>query len=226
MGKERKRGKLMEFMNLLRGEENHTFSVMRSYIGNLKDIKYIITLDADTFRPRDSAIKLVGAMSHILNRACVKNNSVKHGYGIMQPKISISLESKDRSDFSRIFAGEGGIDGYSIAYSDTYEDLFGEGSFTGKGIIDIDAFKEVLEGEIPDNTVLSHDLLEGAYAKCALVTDVEFIDNYPSSYESSCKRIHRWVRGDWQIFKWLFSKKISVLSKWKIFDNLRMEVIR
>ncbi len=135
MGKERKRGKLMEFMNLLRGEENHTFSVMSSYIGSLKDIKYIITLDADTFMPRDSAIKLVGAMSHILNRACVKNNFVKHGYGIMQPKVSISLESKDKSDFSRIFAGEGGIDGYSIAYSDTYEDLFGEGSFTGKGII-------------------------------------------------------------------------------------------
>ena len=225
MGKERKRGKLMEFMNLLRGEENHTFSVMSSYIGSLKDIKYIITLDADTFMPRDSAIKLVGAMSHILNRACVKNNFVKHGYGIMQPKVSISLESKDKSDFSRIFAGEGGIDGYSIAYSDTYEDLFWEGSFTGKGIIDIDAFKEVLEGEIPDNTVLSHDLLEGAYAKCALVTDVEFIDNYPSSYESSCKRIHRWVRGDWQIFKWLFSKKISVLSKWKIFDNLRRSLL-
>ena len=225
MGKERKRGKLMEFMSLLRGNENHTFSVMSSYIGNLKDIKYVITLDADTFMPRDSATKLIGAMGHILNKAFIKDGSVKHGYGVMQPKVSISLESKNKSDFSRIFGGEGGIDGYSIAYSDTYEDLFGEGSFTGKGIIDIDVFLEVLEGEIPDNTVLSHDLLEGAYARCALVTDVEFIDNYPSSYEASCKRIHRWVRGDWQILRWLFSPKLSSLSKWKIFDNIRRSLL-
>lgn len=225
IGRERKRGKLMEFMSLLRDEENHTFNIISSYIGPVKDVKYLITLDADTYMTRDSAYRLVGAMSHVLNKAFIKKNRVVHGYGIMQPKVSITIESKNKTTFSKVFAGQGGIDGYSIAYSDVYEDLFGEGSFTGKGIIDIDTFYDVLKDEIPENTVLSHDLLEGAYARCALVTDVEFIDNYPASYEASCRRLHRWVRGDWQLLRWLFSKKISLLSKWKIFDNLRRSLL-
>ncbi|MGL4109679.1 GH36-type glycosyl hydrolase domain-containing protein [Clostridium sp. LP20] len=225
MGRERKRGKLMEFMSLLKDEDNHTFNVISSYIGPVMDAKYIITLDADTVMPRETAYRLVGAMSHILNKASIKNNRVIRGYGIMQPKVSISLESKNKTSFSKIFAGESGIDGYSIAYSDTYEDLFGEGSFTGKGIIDIDTFYNVLKYEIPNDTVLSHDLLEGSFARCSLVTDVEFIDNYPSSYEASCKRLHRWVRGDWQLLRWLFSLKISLLSRWKIFDNLRRSLL-
>ena len=143
----------------------------------------------------------------------------------MQPKISINLESKNKSAFSKIFAGESGVDGYSIAYSDTYEDLFGEGSFVGKGIIDINTFYSILKEEIPDDAVLSHDLLEGAYVRCGLVSDMEFIDNYPSSYEGSCKRLHRWTRGDWQLLRWLFSKKISNLSKWKLLDNLRRSLL-
>jgi cellobiose phosphorylase len=224
LGKERKRGKLMEFMAFLKGD-SHTFNIISSDISNLKDAKYIITLDADTFIPRDAAHRLVGAMSHILNKAVIQNKKIKHGYGIMQPKVSISLESKNKTAFSRIFAGQSGIDGYSISYSETYEDLFGEGSFTGKGIIDIDVFYEILKDEIPENAVLSHDLLEGAYTRCALVTDIEVIDNYPSSYEASCKRLHRWVRGDWQLLRWLFSSKISLLSRWKIYDNLRRSLL-
>ena len=225
IGKERKRGKLMEFMALLKGDSNHTYNTISSDIKNIRDAKYIITLDADTFMPRDSAKGLVGAMSHVLNKVYTKDKKVIHGYGIMQPKISINLESKNKSAFSKIFAGESGVDGYSIAYSDTYEDLFGEGSFVGKGIIDIEAFYSILKEEIPDDAVLSHDLLEGAYVRCGLITDVEFIDNYPSSYEGSCKRLHRWTRGDWQLLRWLLSTKISALSKWKLLDNLRRSLL-
>nr|WP_106058387.1 glucoamylase family protein [Clostridium vincentii] len=225
IGKERKRGKIMEFMALLKGDSNHTYNVISSDMENIRDAKYIITLDADTFMPRDSAKELVGAMSHVLNKVYRQDKKVLHGYGIMQPKVSINLESKNKSLFSRIFAGESGVDGYSVAYSDTYEDLFGEGSFVGKGIIDIDAFYSILKEEIPDNSVLSHDLLEGAYVRCGLITDVEFIDNYPSSYEGSCKRLHRWTRGDWQLLSWLFSSKISALSKWKLVDNLRRSLL-
>jgi len=225
IGKERKRGKLMEFMALLKGDGDHTYNTISNDINNLRDAKYIITLDADTFLPRDVAKGLVGAMSHILNKACIKDKKVSHGYGIMQPKISINLESKNKSAFSKIFAGESGVDGYSIAYSDTYEDLFGEGSFVGKGIIDIETFYSILKKEIPDDAVLSHDLLEGAYVRCALISDMEFIDNYPSSYEGSCKRLHRWTRGDWQLLRWLFSTRISNLSKWKLLDNLRRSLL-
>jgi len=225
MGYERKRGKLLEFMELIRGTYNHTFDVISSDVTELRDVKYLITLDADTFMPKDAAFHLIGAMSHILNRAKIENQKVVRGYGIMQPKVSISLESKNATPFAKIFAGEGGIDGYSIAYSDTYQDLFKEGSFVGKGIIDIDIFRETISGEIEENSVLSHDLLEGALARSALVTDVEFIDDYPSTYESSIVRLHRWVRGDWQLLKWLISSKISLLSKWKIYDNLRRSLI-
>lgn len=226
MGRERKRGKIMEFIALLKGDNSsHTFNVISSSIKNIKDAKYIITLDTDTLVTRGVIKKLIGAMCHPLNKAVYKDNRVKRGYGVMQPKISISLESKNKSKFSKLFGGEGGVDGYSIAYSDTYEDLFGEGSFTGKGIIDIDIFYKVLKDEIPENRVLSHDLLEGCYVRSALVTDCEFIDNYPSTYMGSSKRLSRWVRGDWQLIPWLFSSKLSTLSKWKIFDNLRRSLL-
>ena len=145
MGKERKRGKLMEFMNLLRGEENHTFSVMSSYIGSLKDIKYIITLDSDTFLPIGSAKKLIGAMGHILNTPYIEDEVVVRGYSIMQPKVGVNLEDKHKTYFSEIFAGDAGVDAYSTASSDTYQDLFGEGIFTGKGILEIDTFYNVLK---------------------------------------------------------------------------------
>ena len=225
MAKERKRGKLMEFMALIRNSNDHTYDVFSSEIHMLKNVKYLITLDEDTFMPRDSAFKLVGAMSHILNIPYVKENKVVRGYGIMQPKISISLESKNQTYFSKVFGGEEGVDGYSVAYSDTYQDLFGEGSFTGKGIINIDEFYPLLHNSIKDDKILSHDLLEGGIARCALVSDIEFIDGYPGFYESSSRRLHRWVRGDWQLIGWLFSKKISMLYKWKIFDNLRRSLL-
>lgn len=225
MGKERKRGKLMEFMALIKGSNDHTYNVFSSDIKVLRDVKYLITLDEDTFMPRESALKLVGAMSHVLNIPIIKGNRVVRGYGVMQPKVSISLEAKNQTYFSMIFGGEEGVDGYSTAYSDTYQDLFGEGSFTGKGIINIEKFYEVLKDTIKDNKILSHDLLEGGIARCALVSDVEFIDGYPGFYESSCRRLHRWVRGDWQLIGWLFSKKLSLLYKWKIFDNLRRSLL-
>ena len=225
MGYERKRGKLMEFMALIKGEKETSYTVISSDITPLKDAKYIITLDADTILPMDAAKKMVGAMSHILNTPILKNGKVVRGYGIMQPKVGITLESKDKTQFSRIFGAEAGVDGYSTASSDTYQDLFGEGSFTGKGILNIDVFYEVLKNEIPDNRVLSHDLLEGCYVRCGLLTDVEVIDEYPSFYASSCLRLHRWVRGDWQLLTWLWSPKLSTLSKWKIFDNLRRSLL-
>jgi len=225
MGKERKRGKLMEFMALIRGREEHTYNVISSDISALKNVKYLITLDEDTFMPRETVSKLVGAMKHILNVPYIKDNKVVRGYGIMQPKVSISLEAKNKTYFSKIFAGDNSVDGYSVAYSDTYEDLFGEGTFVGKGIVDIDEFYGRLKNTIKEDRVLSHDLLEGALCRCALVSDIEFIDDYPSFYESSCKRLHRWVRGDWQLIGWIFSKKISLLNKWKIIDNLRRSLL-
>lgn len=186
----------MEFMALIRGKTDHTYNVLSSEIRILKDVKYLITLDEDTFMPRESTFKLIGAMSHVLNVPYVnKDNEVLRGYGVMQPKVSISLESKNQTYFSNIFGGEGGVDGYSVAYSDTYQDLFGQGSFTGKGIINIDEFYNILNTSIKDDRILSHDLLEGALARCALVSQVEFIDGYPAFYESSCRRLHRWVRG-------------------------------
>ena len=225
MAKERKRGKLMEFMALIRGRNDHSYNVFSSEINILKDVKYLITLDEDTFMPRESSFKLIGAMSHVLNLPYVNGKRVVRGYGIMQPKVSISLEAKNQTHFSRIFGGEEGVDGYSVAYSDTYQDLFGEGSFTGKGIINIDEFYPLLHDLIKDDKILSHDLLEGGIARCALVSDIEFIDGYPGFYESSCRRLHRWVRGDWQLIGWLFSSKISLLYKWKIFDNLRRSLL-
>ncbi|MGL5153006.1 MAG: GH36-type glycosyl hydrolase domain-containing protein [Clostridium sp.] len=225
MGKERKRGKIIEFIALLKGEEDHSFNVISSPITHIQNAKYIITLDSDTFLPREMASSMIGAMSHILNKPKVVNGIVKRGYGIMQPKVTISYESKNKTQFSEIFGGDEGVDGYSTAYSDTYEDLFAEGTFTGKGIIEINTFYSILKNKFPENRILSHDLIEGAYTRCALISDVEVIDGYPSTYEASCKRIHRWVRGDWQIGSWIFSKKISLISKWKIFDNLRRSLL-
>lgn len=226
MGWERKRGKIMEFITLLREPETLTsFNVISTSLEEVRKSKYIITLDTDTFIKRDTCKKLIGSMKHTLNKAFLKDKKVRRGYGILQPKVSISLESMNKSRFSKIFGGEGGVDGYSTAYSDTYQDLFKEGSFTGKGIIDIDVFYKVLDMKIEENKVLSHDLLEGCYARCGLVSDAELIDDYPSTYLSSSKRLERWVRGDWQLVGWLFKNDLSSLSKWKIFDNLRRSLL-
>ena len=225
MGYERKRGKIMEFMALLKGSQKTSYNVISSNINNIKNSKYIITLDSDTFLPIGSARRLIGAMSHILNRPYVENNKVVRGYTIMQPKVSVNLEDKHKTYFSKVFAGDAGVDAYSTASSDIYQDLFNEGIFTGKGIIEINSFYNILKDEIKENRILSHDLIEGVLTRCALLTDVEVIDSYPSSYLSSALRLHRWVRGDFQIANYLFSNKLSPISKWKIFDNLRRSLL-
>ncbi|MBU3154285.1 GH36-type glycosyl hydrolase domain-containing protein [Clostridium estertheticum] len=228
IGFERKRGKLMEFNEFLRGKQNTSYNVMSNNAEDLRMVKYVITLDSDTKLPRDSAKKLIGAMAHPLNNAVIENNKkrVSRGYGLMQPRIGVSILSANKTIFSKIFSGETGIDIYTTAVSDVYQDLFGEGIFTGKGIYNVDVFNYMLKDEIPENTVLSHDLLEGSYVRTALVTDVEFIDGYPSYYNASSMRLHRWTRGDWQLLRWLKrSSPLNKISKWKIFDNLRRSLI-
>ncbi|KRQ87879.1 N,N'-diacetylchitobiose phosphorylase [Caloramator mitchellensis] len=237
MGWERKRGAIFEFVELIRGSQETTYTLISSDISVLKNAKYILTVDADTIMPIGSAEKLIGAISHPLNKAVFDESTkvVKKGYGLIQPRIGINIESANKSTFSRIFAGNGGIDPYSKAISDIYQDVFQEAIFTGKGIFDIDIFKESLK-DIPENTLLSHDLIEGSYLRVGLVTDVELIDNYPEKYSSYMMRLHRWTRGDWQTIHWLKSKirdangrvvknPLNFISKWKIIDNLRRSIL-
>ncbi|MGO5066566.1 cyclic beta 1-2 glucan synthetase [Clostridium sporogenes] len=228
MGWERKRGKLEEFNRLIRGDKNTSYNVISGDINILKKVKYVITLDADTKLPRDVAKRLIGAMEHPLNNPIIDEvkKVVAHGYGLMQPRISIGVEDANKTLFSKIFSGQVGLDTYSTAVSDIYQDVFKEGIFTGKGIYHVDTFNIMLNGEIKENSVLSHDLLEGSYVRTALVTDIELVDGYPAYYNSSCKRLHRWVRGDWQLIPWIFKKTaINRLSKWKIIDNLRRSIL-
>ena len=238
MGWERKRGALVEFTSLLRGEENTGFSTKIGDMSILPKIKFVITLDADTHLPRDAAKRLIGALAHPLNRPIVDKslNRVIQGYGLLQPRISVAVDSASRSSFALTFSGQTGVDPYTTAVSDVYQDLFCEGIFTGKGAYHVDVFNDVLKDAIPENTVLSHDLLEGSYIRAGLVTDIELIDGYPANYISYSMRLHRWVRGDWQLIPWLFSsvtnrKKqkvknpLSAISKWKIFDNMRRSLV-
>ncbi|HKO60381.1 MAG TPA: glucoamylase family protein, partial [Pyrinomonadaceae bacterium] len=238
MGWERKRGKLEEFNHLVRGTGETTFVVQTADDALLRRIRYVITLDSDTQLPRDAALKLIGAAIHPLNRPRFDNeaNRVVDGYGILQPRVSISLESASRSRFANIFSGNTGIDPYTTAVSDVYQDLFGEGSFTGKGLYDVNAFETALAERVPENSLLSHDLFESLFARAALVTDIELIDDYPSSYIAYSRRQHRWTRGDWQIFRWLFPvvpdarrnkipNPLPLIGRWKIFDNLRRSMV-
>ena len=233
MGRERKRGAVCDFVELIKTGNQGDFINLDKHIRELPKIKYIITLDADTKLHQNTAIRLVGAMAHPLNRPYIDSERgiVTQGYGIMQPRVDVDIESANKTFFTKVFAGQGGIDQYSNAVSDVYQDMFGEGIFTGKGIFDVDAFHATLK-DIPDNTVLSHDLLEGSYLRCALLSDIAVSDGYPARYASHMSRLHRWARGDWQLLPWLGSdiasadnKKIrnplSGLSKWKIADNLR-----
>jgi cellobiose phosphorylase len=238
MGYERKRGKLAEFNALLRGGSGECFSEIVGDKAILPAVKYVITLDTDTQLPRDAARQLVGTMAHRLNRPEFDpvRGIVSEGYGILQPRMGVSLPSAGRSWFVRLFAGDSGIDPYTRAVSDVYQDLFQEGSFIGKGIYDVDAFVRAVAGRFPENTVLSHDLLESVHARSALVSDVELYEEYPSRYNVDINRRHRWVRGDWQITQWLLPRvpgsdarrianPLSGLSRWKIFDNLRRSLI-
>ncbi len=238
MGWERKRGKLQEFNRLLRGAQDTSYAVATADAELLAGVRYVITLDADTRLPRDAARKLIGVALHPLNRPRYDHAAGRftRGYGILQPRVSISLEGASRSRFARVFAGSAGLDPYTTAASDVYQDLFGEGSFTGKGLYDVDAFETALEGRIPDNCILSHDLFEGLHARCALVTDVELFDDSPAQYDSYARRGYRWVRGDWQIARWLFARvpghegrtlrnPLPLISRWKIFDNMRRSLV-
>ncbi len=234
MGYERKRGKLGELNSLLRGGSKDRFSLIVGETAVLSNVKYVITLDADTQLPRDSAWQFVAAMAHPLNRARYDEDKqrVCEGYGILQPRMAVSLPGTNRSRYARLCGSEPGIDPYTRAVSDVYQDLFGEGSFIGKGIYDVDAFERALKGRLPENRILSHDLLEGCYARAGLLSDVQLYEEYPSRYGADVSRRHRWIRGDWQIAPWLLRRvpgpgasrrrdPLSALSQWKIFDNLR-----
>ena len=230
MGYERKRGKLSQLNSCLRDGRADRFSLVAGETKVLRGVKYVITLDTDTQLPRDAARQLVGAMAHPLNR-----------YGILQPRMAVGLPAAGQSRYAQLFGAEPGIDPYTRAVSDVYQDLFGEGSFIGKGIYDVDAFERSLEGRFPENRILSHDLLEGCYARAGLLSDVELYEEYPSRYGADVSRRHRWIRGDWQIAGWLLRRvpgagadrggashqrktqpnPLSWLSQWKIFDNLR-----
>ena len=208
MGYERKRGKLEQFNALLRGEEQTAFSDIVGDASILASIKYVITLDTDTQLPRDAARTLIGNIAHPLNRPVydADKGRIVEGYAILQPRASISLTSAGQSRFTKLFAGESGIDPYTREVSDVYQDIFGEGSFIGKGIYDVDAFRQAVDGRFPENLILSHDLLESGYARSALVTDVDLIEEHPASYAMEASRRHRWIRGDWQLAGWLLPR--------------------
>ncbi len=236
MGWERKRGKLHEFNQLLRGSASTTFIPIEGLPPeSVPGVRYVITLDADTRLPRGTAARLVGTMAHPLNRPRFSADlgRVVDGYSIVQPRITPSLPTeREGSRFQKIFSGPSGIDPYASAVSDVYQDLFREGSYTGKGIYDIDAFEMALAGKVKENTLLSHDLLEGIFARAALATDIELFDDFPSHYEAAAARQHRWARGDWQLLPWIFGRgglskeerkkiRIPAISRWKMLDNLR-----
>ena len=237
IGWERKRGKIEEFNRLLRGASDTSFSTQVGALDVLPSVRYCLTLDTDTRLPRDAARRLIGIIAHPLNQAHVdpRLGRVTTGYGILQPRVSVTMASAAGSLFARTYAGHTGVDPYTTAVSDVYQDLFGEGIFTGKGLYDVDAFVTALDGRVPENALLSHDLFEGLYARTALVTDVEVVDDYPSSVLAHARRQHRWVRGDWQILWWLFPlvpsrtgvtrNRLPMIARWKILDNLRRSVL-
>ncbi len=238
MGYERKRGKLCELNAVLRGGPADSFSVIVGDITPLMGVKYVITLDTDTDLPRDSARKFIGTLAHPLNRAQYneRRGRVTEGYGILQPRIAVNLPSTNRSRYAQLCGSEPGIDPYTRAVSDVYQDLFHEGSFIGKGIYDVDAFERSINDRFPDNRILSHDLLEGCYARAGLLSDVQLYEDYPSRYSADVSRRHRWIRGDWQIAAWLlprvpgpgrkrYPNPLSLLSQWKILDNLRRSLV-
>ena len=237
MGWERKRGKLLDLNKLLAGEFD-AFPIKAGRLDVLSQIRYVLTLDSDTQLPRGAAARLIGAIAHPLHQAVIdpRLRIVTEGYGILQPRIGVSVRSSSRTRLAAIYSGQGGFDIYTRAISDAYQDLYHEGIFTGKGIYEVAALHTVLNQRFPRNALLSHDLIEGAYARAGLASDVELIDDYPSHLSAYSRRKHRWVRGDWQIAQWMFSRvpeesgrwkpnPISEVSRWKIFDNLRRSLV-
>lgn len=238
MGWERKRGKLEEFNRLLRGDDDTTFVVKVGDLSILPQVRYVITLDADTILPREAARRLIGAMFHPLNRPQFDPHTgrVVGGYTILQPRTEIKPVSANRSLFSRIFSGASGLDLYTHAVSDVYQDLFGEGIYVGKGIYDVDAFARSLQGCVPENALLSHDLFEGLRGRAGLATDIILFEDYPPDYLTYAHRLHRWIRGDWQLLPWLWSRvphrqkdfapnSFVLIDRWKIVDNMRRSLV-
>lgn len=238
MGYERKRGKLAALNELLKSGKRNAFSLIVGNVNILSRVKYVLTLDTDTQLPRDAARQCVGAMAHPLNhvRFDGRNKRVTGGYGILQPRVGVSLPGTNRSRYAALHGNEPGIDPYTRTVSDVYQDVFHEGSFIGKGIYELDAFERALKDRFPDNRILSHDLLEGCYARSGLLSDVQLYEEYPSGYSADVSRRHRWIRGDWQLAAWLLPRvpgagnlsetnPLSLLSRWKLFDNLRRSLV-
>ena len=244
MGFERKRGKLGDLNALLRGgSPQDNFSLIVGATAILSRVKYVITLDTDTQLPRDAGRQLVGAMAHPLNAPRFdesgKNTSrevVTSGHGILQPRVSVSLPGTSRSRYARLYGGDAGIDQYTRTVSDVYQDVFDEGSFIGKGIYDVDAVERALKGRFPADRILSHDLLEGCYVRAGLMSDTELYEEFPARYSADVARRRRWIRGDWQLAGWLRRRvkapngrrepnPLSLLSQWKLFDNLRRSLV-
>ena len=234
MGYERKRGKIAEFNALLRGHGQERFALIVGNLAALPHVQYVITLDTDTLLPRDAARLFIAAMAHPLNRPgfAADQQRIIRGYGILQPRVGISLPSTARSRYAQLFGSDAGIDPYTRSVSDVYQDFFGQGSFIGKGIYDVDAFERALVGRFADNRILSHDLIEGCYSRSGLLSDVQLYEEYPAHYSADVSRRHRWMRGDWQLLAWtlpwaptrtdgLQRNLLSPLSRWKIIDNLR-----
>ncbi|KAA0890020.1 GH36-type glycosyl hydrolase domain-containing protein [Pusillimonas sp. ANT_WB101] len=235
MGWERKRGKLHELNRLLRGAVDTTYEPVAGLSQQMPaGVRYVLTLDSDTRLPRDAAQRLVGKMAHPLNWPIVEAAAhdpalkrVVHGHAILQPRVTPSLPMRrEGSAYQRLYSSPAGLDPYAAAVSDVYQDLFGEGSYTGKGIYDIDAFELALAGRVPDNTMLSHDLFEGVFARAGLASDIEVVEAFPSRYDVASKRLHRWTRGDWQLLPWLFVRHdggyaVPAVGRGKMFDNLR-----
>lgn len=234
MGWERKRGKLHELNRLLRGATDTSFMSLADGLSEVPaEVRFVITLDADTRLPRDTAQHLISKMSHPLNRPRfnVLSQRIEAGYGIIQPRVTPSLPvGTEGSFYQRVFSSPGGMDPYAAATSDVYQDLFGEGSFTGKGIYDVDAFERSMAGRVHENTMLSHDLFEGTFARAALVSDIEVVEEFPARYDVLAKRQHRWIRGDWQLLPWIMGrftglKAVSWIGRWKMVDNLRRSLV-
>ena len=238
MGWERKRGKIEEFNRLLRGATDTSFAV---HVGDLARCRRREVLHHARQRYAPAARRRARAHRHHHASAQPRHASIRRvgrvteGYGILQPRVSVTFMSAAGSLFARLYAGHTGVDPYTTAVSDTYQDLFGEGIFTGKGLYDVDAFTAALEDSVPENALLSHDLFEGLHARVALVSDVELVDDYPSSVLTHARRQHRWIRGDWQILLWLFPfvpsrlglkrNTLPLISRWKILDNLRRSLV-
>jgi cyclic beta-1,2-glucan synthetase len=237
MGWERKRGKLQDFNQLILGCYD-SFPYKIGDLSILSSVRYVLTLDSDTELPRDAARRLIGTLAHPLCQAIIdrERNIVTQGYGMLQPRVGVSVQSTAQSRLASFYSGRTGFDIYTRAISDVYQDLYGEGTFVGKGLYEVRTVHHVLHKRLPRNAILSHDLIEGAYTRAGLVSDVEVIDRYPSHYSAYTRRKHRWVRGDWQIMEWVFSRvpdesgrrvsnPISFVSRWKILDNLRRSMV-